>query len=127
VLTVVTDHDVRNPAGLIAIERISQRIMSIPDVRMVQSASRPAGRVPDEATLRGQAGIIGRQLHDAFDSVSDRLSLDPPMWWGVGWVVMTKCPVVVEEWDFSRITFGHNEGHLVDAILSHSPGSLSML
>jgi RND superfamily putative drug exporter len=73
VLTVAADHDVRNPAGLIAIERISQRIMAIPGVRMVQSASRPAGRVPDEATLSGQAGVIGRQLNDTFDSVSDRL------------------------------------------------------
>ena len=73
VLTVAADHNVRNPAGLIAIERISQRIMTIPGVRMVQSASRPDGRVPDEATLSGQAGVIGRQLNDAFDSVSDRL------------------------------------------------------
>jgi putative drug exporter of the RND superfamily len=73
VLTVAADHDIRNPAGLIAIERISQQIMAIPGVRMVQSASRPAGRVPDEATLSGQAGVIGRQLTDVFDTVADRL------------------------------------------------------
>jgi putative drug exporter of the RND superfamily len=73
VLTVAADHDVRNPAGLIAIERISRQIMAVPGVRMVQSASRPAGRVPDEATLSGQAGTIGRQLNDAFDDVSNRL------------------------------------------------------
>ena len=35
-----------------------------------------------------------------------------------GWVAKAKCPVVLEEWDFSRITFGHNEGHLVDATIS---------
>jgi hypothetical protein len=34
---------------------------------------------------------------------------------GPEWVVNAKCPVVVKEWDFFRITFGHNEGHLVDA------------
>ena len=51
VLTVEADHDLRNPAGLIAIERITHQIMAIPGVRMVQSASRPAGKVPDEATL----------------------------------------------------------------------------
>jgi RND superfamily putative drug exporter len=73
VLTVATDHDIRSSAGLIAVERISAQIMAIPGVRMVQSASRPAGRVPDEATLSGQAGTIGRQLNDAFDGVSDRL------------------------------------------------------
>ncbi|PXX12301.1 RND family transporter [Mycolicibacterium moriokaense] len=73
VLTVATDHDIRNPAGLIAVERITAQIMAVPGVRIVQSASRPAGEVPDEATLSGQAGTIGRQLDDAFDSVSDRL------------------------------------------------------
>jgi RND superfamily putative drug exporter len=73
VLTIAVDHDIRNPAGLIAIERITGQLMAIPGVRMVQSASRPAGTVPDEATLSGQAGVIGRQLNDAFDSVTDRL------------------------------------------------------
>ncbi|HEX2399422.1 MAG TPA: MMPL family transporter, partial [Mycobacterium sp.] len=73
VLTLAADHDIRNPAGLIAIERITRQLMAIPGVRMVQSASRPAGKVPDEATLSGQAGAIGRQLNDAFDSVTDRL------------------------------------------------------
>jgi len=73
VLTLAADHDIRNPAGLIAIERITGQLMAIPGVRMVQSASRPAGTVPDEATLSGQAGVIGRQLNDAFDSVTDRL------------------------------------------------------
>jgi RND superfamily putative drug exporter len=64
VLTVAADHDIRNPPGLIAIERITRQIMDIPGVRMVQSASRPAGTVPDEATLSGQAGVIGHQLGD---------------------------------------------------------------
>jgi RND superfamily putative drug exporter len=73
VLTIAADHDIRNPAGLIAVERITGQVMAIPGVRMVQSASRPAGTVPDEATLSGQAGVIGRQLNDAFDSVTDRL------------------------------------------------------
>ena len=73
VVTIATDHDIRNPAGLIAVERISGQIMAIPGVRLVQSASRPAGRVPDEATLSGQAGTIGGQLNDAFDGVGERL------------------------------------------------------
>lgn len=73
VLTIAADHDIRNPAGLIAVERITGQLMAIPGVRLVQSASRPAGTVPDEATLSGQAGTIGRQLNDAFDGVADRL------------------------------------------------------
>ena len=72
-VTVAADHDIRNPAGLIAVERITRQIMAIPGVRMVQSASRPAGTVPDEATLSGQAGIIGGQFDDMVDAVTDRL------------------------------------------------------
>jgi RND superfamily putative drug exporter len=73
VVTVSADHDIRNPAGLIAIERITRQVMAIPGVRMVQSASRPAGTVPDEATFSGLAGVIGRQLNTAFDSVTEQL------------------------------------------------------
>lgn len=72
VVTIETDHDIRNPAGLIAIERISKAIMAIPDVRMVQSASRPDGTVPQEATLTAQAGKIGDQLDDALKEITSR-------------------------------------------------------
>ena len=73
VVTVSADHDIRNPAGLIAVERITRQIMAIPGVRMVQSASRPAGTVPDEASLSGLVGVIGRQLDSTFDTVTERL------------------------------------------------------
>jgi putative drug exporter of the RND superfamily len=73
VLTVQADHDLRNPAGLIAIERISKQIMAIPGVRTVQSASRPAGTVPQEATLSYQAGVLGRQFGGAIDGLVQRL------------------------------------------------------
>ena len=74
VVTVQADHDLRNPAGLIALERITRQIMAIPGVRMVQSASRPDGRVPDEATLSYQSGVLGRQFGEAVDSLTQRLS-----------------------------------------------------
>jgi hypothetical protein len=41
--------------------------------------------------------------------------------------VKAKCPVVVGEWDFSKITFGHDEGHLVDATISQSTRSVGDL
>lgn len=62
VVAVQTDHDVRTPAGLIAVERVTRAVMAIPGVRVVQSASRPAGTVPDETTLAGQIGRIGDEL-----------------------------------------------------------------
>jgi RND superfamily putative drug exporter len=73
VVIVEADHDLRNPSGLIAIERISRQIMAIPGVRMVQSASRPAGRVPDEASLTYQAGLAGSQLADGVSGLTTRL------------------------------------------------------
>ena len=73
VVTVEADHDIRNPAGLIAVERITRQIMAISGVRMVQSASRPAGTVPEQATLSYQAGVIGQQFGDGFDDVLQRL------------------------------------------------------
>ncbi len=73
VVTIQADHDLRNPAGLIAVERITGQIMALPGVRMVQSASRPDGRVPDEATLSYQAGVLGHQFNEAIDSLTQRL------------------------------------------------------
>jgi len=72
VVTIETDHDIRNPAGLIAVERITKAVMAIPGVRMVQSASRPDGTVPQEATLTAQAGKIGDQLDDALNQITSR-------------------------------------------------------
>ncbi len=73
VVTVQTDHDLRNPAGLIAIERITRQIMAIPGVHTVQSATRPDGKVPDQATFSYQAGVIGHQFGEAVDSLTQRL------------------------------------------------------
>lgn len=72
VVTIETDHDMRSPAGLIAVERITKAIMGIRGVRMVQSASRPDGAVPQEATLTAQAGKIGDQLDDALNEITSR-------------------------------------------------------
>jgi putative drug exporter of the RND superfamily len=74
VVTIQADHDLRNPAGLIAVERITRQVMAVPGVRMVQSASRPDGKVPDEATVSYQAGVLGRQSGEAVDSLTQRLS-----------------------------------------------------
>ena len=74
IVTVQADHDLRNPAGLISIERITRQLMAIPGVRSVQSASRPDGKVPDEATLTYQAGVLGHRFGDTIDSLNQRLA-----------------------------------------------------
>ncbi|OBH45486.1 RND family transporter [Mycobacterium mantenii] len=73
VVAIQADHDLRNPAGLIAIERITRHVMAVPGVRAVQSASRPDGKVPEQATLSYQAGVLGRQFGDTMDSLTQRL------------------------------------------------------
>ena len=82
----------------------------------------------------GKARFLIEGLHRRFPEVAPtveltggRLALMHRLGSGPEWVVTPKCPVVVEEWDFLRIKFGHYEGHLVDATISYSARSLSML
>ncbi|GLD03928.1 transporter [Mycobacterium kiyosense] len=70
VVTIETDHDIRTPAGLTALEQVTSAIMGISGVRMVQSASHPAGMVSKQAALTATAGNVG----DRIDEFSDRLS-----------------------------------------------------
>lgn len=44
IVSIESDHDLRTPAGVIAVERVTKGLMEIPGIRMVQSASAP--RVP---------------------------------------------------------------------------------
>lgn len=73
IVSIETDHDLRNPAGVIAVERVTRKIMEIPGIRMVQSASRPAGSLPEQAALTDQAGTIADQLDDGVAQLSKRL------------------------------------------------------
>jgi putative drug exporter of the RND superfamily len=62
VLVVESSRDLRDPAGLIAIDRVSRRLMEIPGVRKVQSAAWPAGVPWTEASLTSAAGRLSVQL-----------------------------------------------------------------
>ncbi|GAB7144338.1 MMPL family transporter [Mycobacterium riyadhense] len=62
VLVIKSDHDLRDPAGLIAIDAVSRRLMEIPGVRKVESAAWPAGVPWTEASLTSAAGRLGDQL-----------------------------------------------------------------
>jgi RND superfamily putative drug exporter len=72
VVTIQTAHDLRNPAGLTAIERITGAIMGISGVRMVQSASHPGGMVSKQASLTPGAGNIGDRLDEFSDQLNAR-------------------------------------------------------
>ncbi|WP_341329522.1 RND family transporter [Mycobacterium shinjukuense] len=72
VVTIETDHDVRNPAGLTAIEGITAAVMAIPGVRMVQSASHPSGMVSKQAAMTASGGNIGDRLDEFSDQLASR-------------------------------------------------------
>jgi putative drug exporter of the RND superfamily len=73
IVSIETDRDLRSPTGVIAVERVTKKLMEIPGIRMVQSASRPAGSIPEQATFTDQAGIIADQLDDGTTQMSRRL------------------------------------------------------
>lgn len=62
VVLIESDRDLRDPAGLIAIDRVSRRLMETPGVRKVQSAAWPAGVPWTEASLTSTAGRLSDQL-----------------------------------------------------------------
>ncbi|MFV8316605.1 MMPL family transporter [Mycobacterium sp. 23] len=62
VVVVRSSHDLRDPAGLIAIDAVSRRLMEIPGVRKVQSAAWPAGVPWTDASLSSAAGRLSDQL-----------------------------------------------------------------
>ncbi|OBK10428.1 RND family transporter [Mycobacterium asiaticum] len=72
VVTIVTDHDLRNVAGLKAIEQITSAIMGISGVRMVQSATHPSGMISKQAALSGNGGNSGDRLDEFTDQITAR-------------------------------------------------------
>lgn len=70
VVTIESEEDLRTPAGLTAIGRVTGAIMGISGVRMVQSASHPAGMASKQAALSATGGNVG----DRLDQFSDLLA-----------------------------------------------------
>jgi len=85
--TVVIEghHDLRNPAGLLAIDRVTRQLMAVQGTRLVQSASWPAGLPWPDATLAHQLGEVNGQLQ------SDALSAAPLT------TAITRLPATVDQ------------------------------
>ncbi|WP_158016057.1 MMPL family transporter [Mycobacterium basiliense] len=62
VVVIEAANDLRDPAGLIAIDQVSHRLMEIPGVRKVESAAWPAGVPWQDASLTAAAGKLSDQL-----------------------------------------------------------------
>ncbi|OBJ53506.1 RND family transporter [Mycobacterium asiaticum] len=72
VVTIITNHDLRNIASLKAIEQVTSAIMGISGVHMVQSASHPSGMVSKQAALSATGGNSGDRLDDFTDQLTAR-------------------------------------------------------
>lgn len=55
-------NDLRNPAGLIAVDRVARELMDLPRVTRVESAATPAGVPWPQATIAHQFGELNRHL-----------------------------------------------------------------
>jgi putative drug exporter of the RND superfamily len=74
IVAISTDHDLRTPAGLIAIERVARKILEQNGVQLVQAASRPAGAPLEEATITSQAAQIGDHFGEGVGSITSGLT-----------------------------------------------------
>ncbi|MHA7651007.1 MMPL/RND family transporter [Mycobacterium sp. ML4] len=72
VVTIETDHDIRTPSGLAAIERVTSSVMAISGVRLVQSASHPGGMESKQAVLSATGGNVGDRLDEFSDEITAR-------------------------------------------------------
>jgi transport protein len=65
-LMVETDHDMRNPADFISLDRVAKALIRLPGIAMVQSVTRPLGRPLEHATIpylfTTQGSGAGQQL-----------------------------------------------------------------
>jgi putative drug exporter of the RND superfamily len=76
-LMIETDHDMRNPADMINLERVAKAIAHLPGIAQVQSMTRPLGTPIEHTSLAFQisAGSIGNieNLHYQKDRADDLL------------------------------------------------------
>lgn len=73
VVTIDADHDLRTPDGLATINTITHKLLALPGVVRVQSASAPAGTPWNQATFAFQAGSLGRQAQQQASSANGQL------------------------------------------------------
>src|ERR1700741_2200049 len=82
-LMVEADHDLRNPADMLVLDRIARGVFHIPGIARVQNITRPLGTPIDHSSIPFQISMQSSQtilnlkyLHDAMDNlnkVSDEL------------------------------------------------------
>nr|CTQ98444.1 Transmembrane transport protein MmpL10 [Kibdelosporangium sp. MJ126-NF4] len=70
-ILIQTDHDMRNPEDLAALEHLSGNVAGVPGVKTVRSVTRPLGTTIEEASLGYQSGEVGKRLDEAKNRITD--------------------------------------------------------
>ncbi|ASF06965.1 hypothetical protein NBRGN_072_00580 [Nocardia brasiliensis NBRC 14402] len=73
ILLVQSDHDLRNPADLVALAKLTNAVVKVPGVSAVQGITRPLTTPLELGTLTGQAGYIGSRFTQMKDMLTPRL------------------------------------------------------
>lgn len=73
VFLVESDHDLRNPADMIALAKLTNAVLDIPGISNVQGITRPLGVPLQQGTLTSQTGYIGQRLTQMSDLLNRRL------------------------------------------------------
>ncbi|MFG1793413.1 RND family transporter [Nocardia sp. NPDC049149] len=59
---IEANHDLRNPADMLAIERVARKLADEPGIDLVQGITRPLGTLLPQTSLTYQAGYIGDRI-----------------------------------------------------------------
>lgn len=73
-LFIQSDHDMRNTADMISLDRIAKTIFHVPGIAMVQSITRPNGRPMEHASLPFAMGSMGTKLGQNLGFMKDRVA-----------------------------------------------------
>lgn len=68
---IKSDHDLRNPRDLAALEVTAQAVAKVPGVETVRGVTRPTGKPIEQASVGHQAGEVGRELESAGDRLAE--------------------------------------------------------
>jgi RND superfamily putative drug exporter len=70
-VVITSDHDLRTPSNLAALERASDEVSRMNGIRSVHSITRPDGTTIAKGSVGYQAGVVGDRLEDASDDIDE--------------------------------------------------------
>ncbi|OBI32037.1 RND family transporter [Mycolicibacter sinensis] len=74
VLYLRADHDMRNTADMISLDRVAKSIFRTPGISMVQDITRPNGRPLEHASLPYAMGSMGTKIGENIGFLRDRIA-----------------------------------------------------